>query len=249
LDGPTGQAPARTLTPAVLASALFVAASAVFAITFVAGRGGLDMPVAPRGPVAAASPEATLAPPTLAPPTDSPTPAPTVGGTAPQSGPPSPPVVPSAAPPTTAPTVAPPTSAPPTAAPPSFDPIDPLLALPECPAHPGCFVYVIQRNDTLSGVVSRYLLSITVVLALNPQVADPSVIVTGTTLYLGRDPFVRLDPCPDEPDCSLYVVVAGDSLAGIAARYGLTIEEIRDQNPGMPRPLHVGQEIELPHPK
>ena len=86
-------------------------------------------------------------------------------------------------------------------------------------------------------------------LALNPQVDDPSVIVTGTTLYLGRDPYVRLEPCPDQPGCFLYVVVAGDSLAAIAARYGLTIEKIRDQNPGMARPLHVGQVIELPHPK
>jgi hypothetical protein len=243
LDGPTGQAPARTLTPAVFASALFVAASAVFAITFVAGRGGLDMPVASRGPVAAASPDGTLAPPT-----DAPTPGPTLGATARPSGPPSPTVPPSAAPPTAAPTVAPPTGPPPTTAPPSFDPDDPLLALPECPAHPGCFVYVVQRNDTLSGVVSRYLLSITVVLTLNPEVPDPSLIVTGTTLYLGRDPFVRLDPCPDEPDCSVYVVVAGDSLAEIAARYGVTVEQIRDQNPGMPRPLRVGQVIELPHP-
>jgi LysM domain len=247
LDGPTGQAPARTLTPAVLASALFVAASAVFAITFVAGRGGLDMPVASRAPVAAASPE-----PTLGPPTDAPTPASSAGSTPLPSAPPSPTVVPGTAPPSPAPSTAPtgaPSNAPPTTAPPSFAPDDPLLALPECPGHPGCFMYLVQRNDTLSGVVSRYLLSITVVLALNPEVSDPSVIVTGTTLYLGRDPFVRLDPCPDEPDCFLYVVLAGDSLAGIAARYGLTVERIRDQNPGMPRPLRVGQVIELPHPR
>jgi LysM domain len=240
LDGPTGHAPARTLTPAVLASALFVAASALFAITFVGGRGGLEMPIASRGPVAAASPEPTLAGPT-APATPGLTAGPSIAPTTAPA---------TVAPPTAAPpTGAPPTSAPPTAAPPSFDPNDPLLGLPECPDHPGCFMYVIERNDTLSGVVSRYLLSLTVVLALNPQVPDPSVIVTGTTLYLGRDPFVRLDPCPDQPDCSLYVVVSGDSLAEIAGRYGLTVERIRDQNPGMPRPLHAGQAIELPHPQ
>jgi LysM domain-containing protein len=234
VDGPTGQLERRTLTPAVLASALFVAASAVFAITFVAGRGGLDMPVASRGPVALASPEPTLAastpPPTLAPQTPAPT-----------TAPPSPTVAPTVGP-TTGPTTGP------TVPPPSFDPNDPLLALPECPKHPGCFLYVVQRNDTMSGIVSRYLLSLTVVLALNPQVRDPAVIVTGTTLYLGRDPFVRLDSCPDEPACSLYVVVSGDSLAAIASRYGLTVQKIRNQNPGMPSPLVVGQVIELPHP-
>jgi hypothetical protein len=235
LDGPTGQLERRTLTPAVLASALFVAASAVFAVTFVAGRGGLDMPVASRGPVAVASPEPSLLGPSAPPATAVVTPAP---ATLPP---------PTAAPPTAAPTVAP-SAAPPTAAPPTLDPDDPLLALPECPDHPGCFVYVIQRFDTMSGIVSRYLLSLTVVLALNPELSDPSVIVTGQTLYLGRSPFVRLDPCPDQPACSLYVVVSGDSLAGIAARFGLTVEQIRDQNPGMARPLSVGQVIELPHP-
>jgi len=235
LDGPTGQLERRTLTPAVLASALFVAASAVFAVTFVAGRGGLDMPVASRGPVAVASPGPTLAESTPPPSTPLSTPAP---ATLPP---------PTAAPPTAAPSAAP--SPEPSITPtPTLDPDDPLLALPECPDQPGCFMYVIQRFDTMSGIVSRYLLSLTVVLALNPQVSDPSVIVTGQTLYLGHTPFVRLDPCPDQPACSLYVVVSGDSLAGIAARFGLTVEQIRDQNPGMPRPLSVGQVIELPHP-
>ena len=234
MNGPTGQLERRTLTPAVLASALFVAASAVFAVTFVAGRGGLDMPVASRGPVAVASPEPSLPEPTPPPPT------PVVTAVPATLAPPT------SAPPTAAPTVAP-TPAP-TAPAPTLDPDDPLLALAECPDHPGCFLYVVQRFDTMSGIVSRYLLSLTVVLALNPQVSDPSVIVTGQTLYLGRTPFVRLDPCPDQPACSLYVVVSGDSLAGIAARFGLTVEQIRDQNPGMPRPLSVGQVIELPHP-
>jgi hypothetical protein len=240
LDGPSRQTGRRTLTPAVLASALFVAGSAVFAITFTAGRGGLEMPVASRGPVAVASPG-----PTAVEPSGAPTPIVTMPPVTPD------PTVPLPSPtvaPTAGATIAPPSPPPPTSTPPSFDPDDPLLTLPECPDHPGCFIYVVQRNDTLSGVVSRYLLSITVVLALNPQVSDPSVIVTGTTLYLGRDPFVRLDPCPDEPDCSVYVVVSGDSLAEIAARYGLTVEAIREQNPGMPRPLRVGQVMELPHP-
>ena len=238
MDGPTGQLERRTLTPAVLASALFVAASAVFAVTFVAGRGGLDMPVASRGPVAVASPEPSLPEPTAPPATANATPAPATL--------PPPTMAPPTAAPTVAPTVAPTPGAPvPTA---TLEPDDPLLALPACPDYPGCFLYVVQRSDTMSGIVSRYLLSLTVVLALNPQVADPSVIVTGQTLYLGRSPFVRLDPCPDQAACSLYAVVSGDSLAGIAARFGLTVEQIRGQNPGMARPLSVGQVIEPPHP-
>ncbi|MCI0582654.1 MAG: LysM peptidoglycan-binding domain-containing protein, partial [Chloroflexi bacterium] len=91
------------------------------------------------------------------------------------------------------------------------------------------------------------MLSITVVLVLNPELGDPSLIVVGQPLYLGRDPFARLDPCPDGRPCSLYVVVAGDSLDEIAGRYGLTVEQIRDQNPDMSRPIVSGEVIELPH--
>jgi hypothetical protein len=47
----------RTLTPAVLAAALFLAACATFAVTFVAARGGLQLPIgATQAPVAVASP-------------------------------------------------------------------------------------------------------------------------------------------------------------------------------------------------
>jgi len=245
LDGPTGQARQRTLTPAVLASVVFVAASALFAITFVAGRGGLEMPVASRGAVAAGS----------AGPITGESPRPSVVATvAPATAGPSPTAVPAT--PTAAPTpestidpTEPPATPAPTTAPPSLAPDDPLLALPECPGQPGCFIYVIQRNDTLSGVVSRYLLSTTVVLALNPQVTDPRVIVTGTTLYLGRDPYVRLEPCSHQPNCFRYVVVAGDSLGRIAARYGLTIERIQRRNPGLTLPLQAGQVIKLPRPR
>jgi LysM repeat protein len=231
VEGASEQHGSRTLTPAVLGAALFLAATAVFAITFVAGRGGLRMPVAPSGqPVAIATqaptrppvqptPEATLAPPaSLAPPTA-----------------------------TATPTEAP-TPPPPTAPPPSIDPNDPLVQLPGCPDHPGCFEYVIERGDTFTGIVSRYLLSVTTVLTLNPEVRDPRVIVVGHTLYLGHDPLARLDPCPNAEPCKLYTVVSGDSVAGIAGRYGLTVDAIRDANPGMHRPLQVGDVLKLPVP-
>ncbi len=105
-----------------------------------------------------------------------------------------------------------------------------------------------QRFDTLTGIVSRYLLSITTVLVLNPQIDDPGLIVVGQTLYLGRTPFVRLDPCPNGEACSLYVIVAGDRLVDIAARHGVTVDAIRAINPTMSVPIIKGETIKLPHP-
>jgi nucleoid-associated protein YgaU len=233
VDGSNGQRQRRAVTPAVLGSAAFTAACAIFAIVFVAARGGLQMPVAATlPPVAVASAASTDARATDPPPTIAPTPETTATAV-----PPSPTAIPTSAP-TPAPTFALPT----------LRPNDPLATLPECPDHPGCFEYLIQRGDTLSGVADRFLVPIPTILALNPELSDPGLIVTGTILYLGVSPFARLDPCPDAEPCSLYVVVAGDSLADIAARYGLTRDRILAINPGLARPIVAGQVIRLPHP-
>ncbi|HXG26456.1 MAG TPA: LysM domain-containing protein, partial [Candidatus Binatia bacterium] len=170
------------------------------------------------------------------------TPPPTVAPT------PSPaPATPTPAAPT--PTPVPPTPAPPTPyVPPTLEPGDPLLALPPCPERPGCFEYVVVRGDTLSGIISRYLLDIDVLQALNPgRLDNPDLVVVGETLLLGRDPLAALAPCPDGAACVVYVVAAGgDSLAKIADRYLLTVEAIRAANPGLVTPIQAGQEIRLP---
>jgi nucleoid-associated protein YgaU len=219
----------------VLASALFAACCAVGAITFVAARGGLQMPVAPTAPaVALASPAASV--------TAVPTTSPTTGTTAlPTAG--------ATSEPSLAPSAAPPSFAPSQGAP-TLDPSDPLLRLPACPDLPGCFEYTIQRADSLSGVASRYQIPVSTVLALNPELVDPSVIVVGHILYLGRDPFVRLPVCVDQPNCSLYRVQPGDRLSTIAGRYGITLDAILAENPEITDPnlISTGQVIRLPHP-
>lgn len=236
MDGPITQPARRTLTPAVLASVLFVAASAVIAITFVASRGGLQMPLAPSGSaVAVASPGPSAAP-TAEPSTEasSASPAPVAS--------PSPTVAP-------VPTVAP--SAAPTPVPTPAPTSDALSALPGCPDLPGCYEYLIQRGDSLSGVASRYAIPVSIVLALNPEISDPGTIIVGQVLYLGRDPFLRLEPCPDTISCWLYIVRAGDRLSTIAGRFGLTVQAILAANPAItdPNAIFSGQVIRLPHPE
>ena len=232
----------RTVTPAIVASGIFVAACAVFAVAFVGARGGLEMPLAATDPPIAVASEAPLGP-TAPPPTPQPPTPPPV--TAP------PPTATQTQVPTVAPTAVPPPTAEPSVAPtfasPTLEPGDPLLALPACAGHPACRIYTVVRGDTLSGIISRYLLDIDVLEALNPgRLTDPGLIVTGQELYLGRDPLARLDPCPNGEACALYVVEAGDSIAGIAERYLLTREAVLDANPGLPRPVVEGQVIKLP---
>lgn len=239
MTGPNPERGRRTLTPAVLGSAAFVAACAFLAITFVAARGGLRMPVAATPPPVAVASD-------LPAPSDSPpTPAPTAI-TAPSPAPTSP----EASAPTATATPALPSLAPSPGSP-TFDPNDPLAALPACTGIPGCFEYVVQRGDTLSGVASRYVLPVSTVLALNPELADPSTIVVGQVLYLGRDPKLRLEPCPDTVSCWLYVVRPGDLLSIIAGRFDVSLQAILDANPAITdaNAIYSGQVIRLVGPE
>jgi nucleoid-associated protein YgaU len=221
----------RTLTPAVIAAALFVAACATFAVTFVAARGGLQLPIAATPPpVAVASSEPTL----LETPGPLPSPEPTSAAT------PAPSVEPTIAP--TLPPTAPPFALP------TLKPNDPLRDLEQCPDHPACSLYVVQRGDTFNRILNRYSLKQDVVLALNPQIDDPSLIRVGQTLYLGRDRFARLDPCPNGERCFLYTVVKGDAVKDLAVRYGITAQAILDANPTMPHPIVPGLVLKLPYP-
>jgi hypothetical protein len=231
----------RVMTPAVLASALFVAACATFAISFVAARGGLHLvPVATPPPVALATSEPTVleTPEPLPSPGPSPSPAATIAPTTAPTLEPTP--IPSVTP-TVVPSVAP-------FALPAIKPGDPLRALDRCPDHPVCFIYIVQRQDTWIRILNRYDVKEDVIRALNPKLKDPSLIVVGQTLYLGRDRFARLDLCPNGERCALYTVVKGDSVSIIAARYGITEDSIRTANPTMPSPIVPGLVLKLPYP-
>lgn len=78
---------------------------------------------------------------------------------------------------------------------------DALAQHPSTPAAPGTptgttpqppagssFAYNIVRGDTLSGIARRYSVSISQILALNPQITNPNLIYAGTTIQIPRQP-------------------------------------------------------------
>jgi nucleoid-associated protein YgaU len=222
----------------VLLAALFATACAGLSIAFVAAHGGLEVPsvAGGSGAVADASPTPALTP-SGAPPIAT-TGTPTTAPSTPSAGSPAP----------TATATPGPTDTPPASTPAPTE--DTLAVLPGCPDHPGCYLYTVKRGDTLGTISDRWAIGLWIVEALNPEIHDPSTIVPGQTIYLGRSPVVRLDRCPGASGCYVYVVRSGDKLSTIAGRYGTTTSAILAMNPSItdPNDIHVGETIRLPGP-
>jgi hypothetical protein len=61
--------------------------------------------------------------------------------------------------------------------------------------------------------------------------------------------YALLKPCPDEPDCWIYVIRSGDNLFSIANYFGVPLERVEALNPWTrTQGLRVGRELILPPP-
>lgn len=69
-------------------------------------------------------------------------------------------------------------SAPTGASAPSVPPLVP------CPDRSGCYLYLVRRGDNLTRIAARFGVAASTILAMNPSVVDPSIIVTGSTLRI-----------------------------------------------------------------
>jgi hypothetical protein len=57
-----------------------------------------------------------------------------------------------------------------------------------------------------------------------------------------------LKPCPDTPDCYIYVVRSGDNLTSIANYFGVPLSTVKTMNPWTKTGLKVGRELRIPPP-
>ena len=118
--------------------------------------------------------------------------------------------------------------------------------IPDPEPEPGYIVYTVVRGDTLIGIARRYGTTAEELARIN-NIENPSLIFPGQKLKI---PQSGGEPGPDpepEPEYILYTVAKGDTLIGIARRYGTTAEElarINDiENPSLIRP---GQVLKIP---
>lgn len=134
----------------------------------------------------------------------------------------------------------------------------PAPAAPAAPAPAATTSYTVVRGDSLSRIAARYGTTVAALATAN-RIANPSLIRIGQVLTVpskGSAPTAPAAPVPAPapavapPSTSTtasYTVARGDTLSGIAARYGTTVAAIQSAN-GLGRStlIRIGQVLAVP---
>ena len=101
--------------------------------------------------------------------------------------------------------------------------------------------YTVQSGDTLSGIAARFGVTVQDLCNWN-NISDPNKIYVGEVLNL-------TGPSSDQSSNSTpqtYTVQSGDTLSGIAARFGVTVQELCNwNNISNPNCIYVGEVLKL----
>jgi LysM repeat protein len=107
--------------------------------------------------------------------------------------------------------------------------------------NPSPVTYTVQPGDTLSGIAARFGTTVSELVKLN-NIKYPNLIYVGQILKL---PDSNSNIGASAP--VYYTVQPGDTLSGIAARFGTTVSElVKLNNIKYPNLIYVGQILKLP---
>jgi LysM repeat protein len=107
--------------------------------------------------------------------------------------------------------------------------------------------YVIQRGDTLAKIATRYGVTVKQLTDLN-GIKNPNMIVPGQTLKIpGTTTTAPAATSSSSGSQKTYTIQAGDNLAGIAAKFGVTIQALQQANNlSNPDQIYTGQILKIP---
>ena len=106
--------------------------------------------------------------------------------------------------------------------------------------------HVVQRGDTLSGLAVRYGTSVAELRRLN-NMSKTSVLQAGRKLKLPGDASSAAGYTAARAALSYHVVQRGDTLSGLAVRYGTSMAELRRlNNMSKTSVLQAGRKLKLP---
>lgn len=113
---------------------------------------------------------------------------------------------------------------------------------PSTPASTGVKTYVVKKGDTLSGIASKYGTTYQALAAYN-GISNPNLIHVGQVIKIGNG---ASKPSTTTSSATYYTVKSGDTLSGIASKYGTTYQKIAQMN-GISNPnlIYPGQKLRV----
>lgn len=107
--------------------------------------------------------------------------------------------------------------------------------------------HTVRDGETLSGIAAFLGVDVLTLMAMNPSVTPEFLNVGDTILVPGRETGPAATAAPGETAVIEYQVVAGDTLAAIALRFGSTIEAIvQENNLESADQIREGQTLRIP---
>ncbi len=102
----------------------------------------------------------------------------------------------------------------------------------------GYTTYIVKRGDTLYGIASSYGVSVDEIKSLNNLISN--------TLSIGQELLIPTSNTITETNYEVYTVVSGDTLYGIASKYGVSVDDIKTLNNLTSNTLSIGQRLQIP---
>lgn len=106
----------------------------------------------------------------------------------------------------------------------------------------GSIIYTVKRGDTLSQIANAYGVSVSHIVEMN-NIQNPNLIYPGEKLRITESSNTNLNPVTRN---NYYTVQTGDTLSGIALKYGVTVNYLVNLN-GIRNPnlIYPGQMIKI----
>ena len=117
------------------------------------------------------------------------------------------------------------------------DGVDPLYEVDDIETD----LYIVRFGDTLNQIAALHRMPVGQLMALNPTLRNPNLLRPGMELT------VAVNPIPE--GAVVHVVQPGQTLASIARRYGVDVQELAQKNHVTDvNRLDVGQVLVIPQP-
>ena len=99
--------------------------------------------------------------------------------------------------------------------------------------------YIVKPGDTLYSIGKRYGLSVDELKSINN--------LNNNTLSIGQElSLIKKDDNEENINDEIYIVQKGDSLYGIAKKYGVTVDELVNYNKLNNLTIYIGDELKIP---